>query len=257
MPYLPSDAKKKSELYDNVLSGDVLEYQNEIEDLKKSLNISGSVVDAKQPLRDSSGVLQSFESRVDGVSLEEDFQQVRLENKQQYFVGELDNSFSFFFDGEQQGEGTTDSDTTTEEQISTEEVEFQATVRDYLIQFVNEHFKEENTPDISTDRLHEKLTEFFKTEYDRYIGKAYGGTLMGLVTAQLNKGKNADGWEDFRLNKKREVRGISGKRFKEVKKDLRNFRYDEIVEDHLYRTLIGQEIWLKLGFPYIVDKKLE
>ena len=198
MPYLPSDARKKSELYDNVLSGDVLEYQNEIEDLKKSLNISGSVVDAKQPLRDS-----------------------------------------------------------TEEQISTEQVEFQATVRDYLIQFVNEHFKEENTPDISTDRLHEKLTEFFKTEYDRYIGKAYGGTLMGLVTAKLNKGKNADGWEDFRLNKKREVRGISGKRFKEVKKDLRNFRYDEIVEDHLYRTLIGQEIWLKLGFPYIVDKKLD
>ena len=257
MPYLPSDAKKKSELYDNGLSGDVLEYQNEIQDLKKSLNISGSVVDAKQPLRDSSGVLQSFESRVDGVSLEEDFQQVRLENKQQYFVGELDNSFSFFFDEEQQGQETTDSDTTTEEQISTEQVEFQATVRDYLIQFVNEHFKEENTPDISTDRLHEKLTEFFKTEYDRYIGKAYGGTLMGLVTAKLNKGKNADGWEDFRLNKKREVRGISGKRFKEVKKDLRNFRYDEIVEDHLYRTLIGQEIWLKLGFPYIVDKKLD
>ena len=257
MPYLRSEARKKSELYDNVLGGDVLEYQNEIEDLKKSLNISGSVVDAKQPLRDSSGVLQSFESRVDGVSLEEDFQQVRLENKQQYFVGELDNSFSFFFDEEQQGQETTDSDTTTEEQISTEEVEFQATVRDYLIQFVNEHFKEENTPDISTDRLHEKLTEFFKTEYDRYIGKAYGGTLMGLVTAKLNKGKNADGWEDFRLNKKREVRGISGKRFKEVKKDLRNFRYDEIVEDHLYRTLIGQEIWLKLGFPYIVDKKLD
>ncbi len=257
MPYLPSEAKKKSELYDNVLSGDVLEYQNEIEDLKKSLNISGSVVDAKQPLRNSSGVLQSFESRVDGVSLEEDFQQVRLENKQQFFVGELDNSFSFFFDDSQQGEEVTDSDTTTEEQISTEQVEFQATVRDYLIQFVNEHFKEENTPDISTDRLHEKLTEFFKTEYDRYIGKAYGGTLMGLVTAKLNKGKNADGWEDFRLNKKREVRGISGKRFKEVKKDLRNFRYDEIVEDHLYRTLIGQEIWLKLGFPYIVDKKLD
>ena len=257
MPYLPSEAKKKSELYDNVLSGDVLEYQNEIEDLKKSLNISGSVVDAKQPLRDSSGVLQSFESRVDGVSLEEDFQQVRLENKQQFFVGELDNSFSFFFDDSQQGEEVTDSDTTTEEQISTEQVEFQATVRDYLIQFVNEHFKEENTPDISTDRLHEKLTEFFKTEYDRYIGKAYGGTLMGLVTAKLNKGKNADGWEDFKINKKREVRGISGKRFKEVKKDLRNFRYDEIVEDHLYRTLIGQEIWLKLGFPYIVDKKLD
>ena len=257
MPYLPSDAKKKSELYDNVLSGDVLEYQNEIEDLKKSLNISGSVVDAKQPLRDSSGVLQSFESRVDGVSLEEDFQQVRLENKQQYFVGELDNSFSFFFDEEQQGQETTDSDTTTEEQISTEQVEFQATVRDYLIQFVNEHFKEENTPDISTDRLHEKLTEFFRTEYDRYIGKLANGGLTGFVVTQLNRGKNADGWEDFRLNKKREVRGISRDRFNEVKKDLRNFRYDQIVEDHLYRTLIGQEIWLKLGFPYITDDNIK
>ena len=244
MPYLRSEARKKSELYDNVLGGDVLEYQNEIEDLKKSLNISGSVVDSKQPLRDSSGVLQSFESSVDGLSLEQDFQEVRLENKQQFFVGELDNSFSFFFDGEQQGEGTTDSDTTTEEQISTEQVEFQATVRDYLIQFVNEHFKEENTPDISTDRLHEKLTEFFRTEYDRYIGKLANGGLTGFVVTQLNRGKNADGWEDFRLNKKREVRGISRDRFNEVKKDLRNFRYDQIVEDHLYRTLIGQEIWL-------------
>ena len=257
MPYLRSEARKKSELYDNVLGGDVLEYQNEIEDLKKSLNISGSVVDSKQPLRDSSGVLQSFESSVDGLSLEQDFQEVRLENKQQFFVGELDNSFSFFFDEEQQGEGTTDSDTTTEEQISTEQVEFQATVRDYLIQFVNEHFKEENTPDISTDRLHEKLTEFFRTEYDRYIGKLANGGLTGFVVTQLNRGKNADGWEDFRLNKKREVRGISRDRFNEVKKDLRNFRYDQIVEDHLYRTLIGQEIWLKLGFPYITDDNIK
>ena len=239
MPYLPSDAKKKSELYDNVLSGDVLEYQNEIEDLKKSLNISGSVVDAKQPLRDSSGVLQSFESRVDGVSLEEDFQQVRLENKQQFFVGELDNSFSFFFDDSQQGEEVTDSDTTTEEQISTEQVEFQATVRDYLIQFINEYFNEENTPDISTDALHEKIIKFFKENM------------------KDKKGKNADGWEDFRLNKKREVRGISVRRLMEIFKDLKSFRYDEIVEDHLYRTLQGQRIWLRLGFPYIVDKKLD
>ena len=64
MPYLPSEARKKSELYDNVLGGDVLEYQNEIEDLKKSLNISGSVVDSKQPLRDSKGILQSFFSLI-------------------------------------------------------------------------------------------------------------------------------------------------------------------------------------------------
>ena len=252
MPYLPSEARKKSELQDNVLGGDVLEYQNEIEDLKKSLNISGSVVDSKQPLRNSEGILQSFESSVDGLSLEEDYQQVRLENKQQFFVGELDNSFNFFFDGEQQGqqgqqgEENTD-DTTSEGQTSTEEIEFQSTVRDYLIQFVNEHFQEDNTPDMSTDKLHERLTKFFDDERRKY----FKVVLKGKV------GKNADGWKEFRKNKKRGVRGISNKRYKEVKKDLRNFRYDEIVEDHLYRTLIGQEIWLKLGFPYIVDKKLD
>ena len=46
---------------------------------------------------------------------------------------------------------------------------------------------------------------------------------MGLVAAKLNKGKNADGWEDFRLNKKREVRGISRERFKRSKKRFKKF----------------------------------
>ena len=47
MPYLPSEARKKSELYNNLLNGDVQEYQDYIEDLHKKLNLSGSVVDSK------------------------------------------------------------------------------------------------------------------------------------------------------------------------------------------------------------------
>jgi len=237
MPYLPSDARKKSEEYNNILSGDVIEYQNTIEDLKKSLNISGSVVDAKAPLRNSEGILQSFEGSIDGLSLEEDFQQVRLENKQQFFTGQLDNSFSFF--GAGQDGSTTDSETeTTSNQITTEVIEFQATIRDYLIQVINEYFNEENTPDMSTDALHEKILKFFKEN------------------RKDKKNVNADGWEAFRINTKRNVRGISGRRLLEIFGDLKNFRYDEIVEDHLYRTLQGQRIWLQLGFPYIIDKKL-
>jgi len=235
VPYLPSDARKKSELYDNILSGDVIEYQNEIEDLKKKTNLSGSVVDAKAPLRDSIGRLQSFEGSVDGVALEEDFQQVRLENKQQFFTGELDNSFTFYFqDGQNDSTTSTDTTDTTTEEI----IEFQATLRDYLIQFTNEYFNDDNTPDISTDRLHERLIQFFSEN------------------RKDKKNVNADGWEEFRVNTKRDVRGISSKRFKEVNKDLKNFRYDEIVEDHLYRTLQGQRIWLQLQFPYVIDKKL-
>ena len=238
MPYLPSEARKKSELYDNILSGDVLEYQNEIEDLKKKTTISGSVVDAKAPLRNSEGILQSFEGSIDGLSLEEDFQQVRLENKQQFFTGQLDNSFSFF--GAGQDGSTTDSETeTTSNQITTEVIEFQATIRDYLIQVINEYFNEENTPDMSTDALHEKILKFFKEN------------------RKDKKNVNADGWEAFRINTKRNVRGISGRRLLEIFGDLKNFRYDEIVEDHLYRTLQGQRIWLQLGFPYIIDKKLD
>ena len=238
MPYLPSDARKKSEEYNNILSEDVIEYQNTIEDLKKSLNISGSVVDAKAPLRNSEGILQSFEGSIDGLSLEEDFQQVRLENKQQFFTGQLDNSFSFF--GAGQDGSTTDSETeTTSNQITTEVIEFQATIRDYLIQVINEYFNEENTPDMSTDALHEKILKFFKEN------------------RKDKKNVNADGWEAFRINTKRNVRGISGRRLLEIFGDLKNFRYDEIVEDHLYRTLQGQRIWLQLGFPYIIDKKLD
>ena len=238
MPYLPSDARKKSEEYNNILSGNVIEYQNTIEDLKKSLNISGSVVDAKAPLRNSEGILQSFEGSIDGLSLEEDFQQVRLENKQQFFTGQLDNSFSFF--GAGQDGSTTDSETeTTSNQITTEVIEFQATIRDYLIQVINEYFNEENTPDMSTDALHEKILKFFKEN------------------RKDKKNVNADGWEAFRINTKRNVRGISGRRLLEIFGDLKNFRYDEIVEDHLYRTLQGQRIWLQLGFPYIIDKKLD
>mgnify|MGYP000052901333 FL=1 len=236
MPYLPSDARKKSELYDNLLSGDILEYQNEIEDLKKKTTISGSVVDAKAPLRDSDGILQSFEGSIDGLALEQDFQQVRLENKQQFFMRKLDNSFTFFEAG--QGQGSSTTDTTDSTDTTDEVVQFQATIRDYLVQFVNEYFNEDNRPDISTDGLHVKILKFFKEN------------------AKDKKDVNADGWESFRVNTKRDVRGISGKRLIEILKDLKSFRYDEIVEDHLYRTLQGQIIWLKLGFPYIIDKKL-
>ena len=34
MPYLPSDAAKKSQLYSNIINGDTREYQEEINDLK-------------------------------------------------------------------------------------------------------------------------------------------------------------------------------------------------------------------------------
>ena len=229
MPYLPSEAAKKSEKYNNIINGDIREYQSEINDLKGKQQVSASV-DANSPLRDEDGVLVSFESATPGISLEEDFEEVRLENKQFFFTGQIDNEFTYYF----QPIATDDTTDTTTNTANTKEIEFALTLRDYLIQFVNEYFAEENGPDISTDKLHNKLLQFFDEN--------------------RKKGNNAQGWKEFRLNKSRKAAGISGKRYGKVKKDLRDFQYDELIENHLYRTPKGQEIWLRLGFPYIVDQ---
>jgi hypothetical protein len=228
MPYLPSKAAEKSQVYNNIINGDTLEYQSEINDLKNKQQVSASV-DANSPLRDEDGVLVSFESATPGISLEEDFEEVRLENKQFFFTGQIDNEFTYYFQPI-----ATDDTTTTTTTTNTKELEFALTLRDYLIQFVNEYFAEENGPDISTDKLHNKLLQFFDEN--------------------RSKGSNAQGWEEFRLNKSRKAAGISGKRYGKVKKDLKDFQYDELIENHLYRTPQGQRIWLRLGFPYIVDQ---
>jgi len=229
MPYLPSDAAKKSQLYNNIINGDTREYQEEINDLKNKQQVSASM-DANTPLRDEDGILVSFESETPGISLEEDYEEVRLENKQFFFTGQIDNQFTYYFQPIAEDETSTTTTTTT----NTKEVEFALTLRDYLIQFVNEFYGEENGPDISTDLLHNKLLQFFDEN--------------------RSKGNNAQGWEEFRLNQKRHAAGISGNRYGDLKRDLRNFQYDEVIENHLYRTPHGQRIWLRLGFPYIVDQ---
>ena len=231
MPYLPSDAAKKSQLYNNIINGDTLEYQSEINDLKNKQQISASI-DANTPLRDEDGILVSFESETPGISLEEDFEEVRLENKQFFFTGQIDNEFKYYF--QPITEETTNTATTTTTTANTEEVERTLTLRDYLIQFVNQYFAEENGPEISTDKLHNRLKQFFNEN--------------------RKKSKNAQGWKEFRLNSKRKARGISSKRYRQMKTDLKNFMYDEVIENHIYRTRQGQRIWLKLGFPYIVDQ---
>ena len=231
MPYLPSDAAKKSQLYNNIINGDTLEYQSEINDLKNKQQVSASI-DANTPLRDEDGILVSFESETPGISLEEDFEEVRLENKQFFFTGQIDNEFKYYF--QPITEETTNTATTTTTTANTEEVERTLTLRDYLIQFVNQYFAEENGPEISTDKLHNRLKQFFNEN--------------------RKKSKNAQGWKEFRLNSKRKARGISSKRYRQMKTDLKNFMYDEVIENHIYRTRQGQRIWLKLGFPYIVDQ---
>ena len=246
MPYLPSDAAKKSELYDNVINADRNEYQSFIEDITKKSEISGSVNTNVTP-RDENGNLVSFESNVPGVALEEKFQEVRLPNTQYFFNGTLDSEFKYYGQPKDlEDDDSGDGDTGEEDSVDDEVVNRILTNRDYLVEVVSEIFGEDLDESTSTAKLNAKLQEFFLSERKRY---------KFVRKNELNK--NAEGWEEFRLNKKRNVRGISKKRFKEIKKDLKKLRYDEIIEDHLYRTLKGQEVWLKLGFPYVIDKNIK
>lgn len=103
--------------------------------------------------------------------------------------------------------------------------------RDLLIQFVNSYYKLNYTPEISDKDLHPKI--------------------LGFFNANTIKSADAPGWRKFRKNKKRVAAGISVKRFKEIGKDLKNKNYYDIIENHIYRTAAGQELWMKLGFPYI------
>ena len=241
MPYLPSDAAKKSEIYNNILNGSEIEYQKEIDFLKEQQQISSSV-DANTPLRDDDGFLVSFESEQAGV----EFEEVRLENAQYFFEGEIDDDFKYYFQPEQDDEEDEDDEG---DEVSDEEVEFQLTKRDNLIQVMNYYFNEENGPDISTNKLHSKINEFFKVE-----GK--------------KGGKNAEGWEAFRQDKikvekfrkkgKKKRFGGSGRpraNYRDLKRDLDGFHYDDVINKQLYHTNEGQRIWLELGFAYQRDEK--
>ena len=73
--------------------------------------------------------------------------------------------------------------------------------------------------------------------------KSYPGS--GTTWTDIS-GKDNDGTKSWA--------GISGRRFKRVKKDLADFQYDELINNHLYRTGKGQQIWLKLGYPYVLDQ---
>ena len=246
MPYSLEEAKLKSDFYRNQLDSDLIEFENRIRDLKAKQQISGSA-DANKPLRGEDGKLLSFQSTTNvSSSAETDFENVRIPNEQQFFTGELDNSFTYYFQPEQDDSTDTgDTDDSETDEGTEDEVQFQANNRDYLIQVVNVYFDNNYTPLMSVELLHSKILDFFKLE-----GK--------------EGGKNADGWKAFRL-KKLDVKKFTkkGKRkklfggrrkrhnYRSLKKNINGFAYNDVINRQLYHTRRGQEIWLELGFTYV------
>ena len=85
MPYLPSQARLKSDTYKNILDADITEQQERVLDLLAKQQLSGSI-DANNPTRDEDGFLVSIEDPTNpGQAAEGITESVRVENKQQFF----------------------------------------------------------------------------------------------------------------------------------------------------------------------------
>lgn len=94
MPYLPSQARLKSDTYKNILDSDITEQQEKVLDLLAKQQISGSV-DANNPTRDEDGFLVSIEDPTNpGQAAEGITESVRIENKQQFFNDRYLNNIS-------------------------------------------------------------------------------------------------------------------------------------------------------------------
>ena len=100
MPYLPSQARLKSDAYQKILDADITEQDEKLRDLIAKQQVSGSV-DANNPTRDEDGFLVSIEDpRNPGQAAEGITESVRIENKQQFFndryLGNINQTFSHF-----------------------------------------------------------------------------------------------------------------------------------------------------------------
>ena len=169
MPYLPSSARKKSDYYQKILDSDIIEQQELVRSLKANQQESGSI-DANNVLRDVNGILVSVESPFNkGKASEESFEQIRLENKQQFFdtknVSKIDTEFEFF---RPPVEFDKPDDVIEKEEIQEElddeirKGKLNIPLRNMMIRFVNRALRENNPMNVNGSILNSRLTKIFK-----------------------------------------------------------------------------------------------
>lgn len=142
MPYLPSQARLKSDTYRNILDADITEQQERVIDLLAKQQLSGSI-DANNPTRDEDGFLVSIEDpnnpgqAADGIT-----ESVRIENKQQFFndryLNNIPQEFTHFVVPEV---GDQDDDALVEEiteiQIQADTSKTPDPYRPIIVEFIN------------------------------------------------------------------------------------------------------------------------
>jgi len=195
MPYIFNQtAKKKSPYYAKVIEADKAKQLKAAEEAKKRMEISGSIVDATNPIRDENGFLLSYESPdKQGQSIEEDYQLVRLQVRQN--SGTTDRVIKFFGDDIQ-----------------------------FLEIFPRENEEEEN--DVDIDALQAELDG--EIERNQVLNNSLTDAINGLnkKIAEMNNTTSTD-QEKKEVKKKKKKKKKKGGRLKRAAKKLKKIFSDE------------------------------
>ena len=197
MPYLPSSARNKSQYYQKLLDSDIIEQENIFRDLKLKQEVSGSI-DAIEPLRDENGNLISIESpRELGKSINEKFDIVRLENRQQYFddknSSKVDNQFTFFTPPQEFAKPEEEAEKDiikTEIKIEEKKVKSDLHLKKAMIRFINRALRVNYPLNMSTNLLNAKILLVIKQNVNPNR-KVMGSTFLSSYLTRQKKKKRS------------------------------------------------------------------
>lgn len=195
MPYLPSSARQKSEYYQKILDSDIIEQESLFRDLKLKQEVSGSS-DAASPLRDDDGNLISIESpRQEGQSINDKFDVIRLENRQQYFddknLSKIDNQFTYFVPPPELDKPEEEKEKEIiKVEIKREEKKAKPDLhlKKAMVRFINRALRVNYPLNMSTNLLNSKILEVIK-KFVNPKKKMVGSTFLASYLTRQKKNK--------------------------------------------------------------------
>ena len=195
MPYLPSLARQKSEYYQKILDADIIEQESLFRDLKLKQGVSGSS-DAISPLRDDDGNLISIESpRQEGQSINDEFDVIRLENRQQYFddknLSKIDNQFTYFVPPPELDKPEEEKEKEIiKVEIKREEKKAKPDLhlKKAMVRFINRALRVNYPLNMSTNLLNSKILEVIK-KFVNPKKKMVGSTFLASYLTRQKKNK--------------------------------------------------------------------
>lgn len=247
MPYLPSDARLKSDYYQKILDSDIIEQEQIIADLKGKQQVSGSI-DSNTQLRDENGYLVSVESPyAPGKALEQSYELVRLENKQEFFnskfEGKIDNQFKFFkppVELDVREEVVEREIITKELRIEEKKSNPEIPLKKMFIRFVNVSLNlNYNVNTTDADLLHANIAKIIKKELSPRKKISLSNSAKRFITAS-NGLPQPPSFPNFKMFVVGSLQGLI-----KLSLALKNSNYKEIYEYFILPNAKLRKVWEK------------